>query len=886
MVAAVHQLKPLRSPLGTLLLLGVVLWFQASAPAQERRSDPRPATEATGQDDTGRETAAEAPAGQPEQDDPAAPPTPQFEEEVVVVGSRAQPRSVTQSTVPIDAIPATDLQQGDPNLANQLRVLVPSFHVNPQEDGDMAAVVRPASLRGLAPDHTLVLVNGKRRHRGAVIAWQGSGVADGAQGSDISTIPAIALRGIEVLRDGAAAQYGSDAIAGVLNLLLKDDRAGGRVELRSGAHAAGDGREYGVAANAGLPLGRAGFANLSLEYGEIGSTDRSVQRADAAGLIAAGNRHVGDPAQQWGAPQVDDDLKVFANLGHLFANGAQAYGHANYARRDVLTFYYYRNPNTRGGVFSNDGGRTLLVGDVPAARGDGSAHCPTVRITNHAPDPAALEQVFDDPRCFSFQELFPGGFAPRFGGVERDVSAVGGLRGQLAGNVLWDASLAVGANTADFSIRNTVNASLGPASPTTFDVGLYGQEEVGVNLDLSRALTDRVHLASGVEWRNEQFRIGLGQPESWRQGPYAAQGFSVGSNGSPGFGPIAAGRWSRANAAVYGDVEFRGERGWVVGAAARFEEYEDFGATLNGKLSGRVPLSGRVALRGSLSTGFRAPTPGQQNAFNVSTQYIFALDDLVNNGTIPSTSAVARLRGGRPLTPERSVNASVGAVAGGGPFTLTADYFRIDLSDRLTLSRLFALDPKEVDRLLAEGITSAGNLANFRFFTNDLETRTQGLDLVTAWTPPSLGGATAISLVFNYTDTTATDFNPALLNPDQLADRIRLLEEALPNTRWNATVNQAVGRGTLLGRLGYYGGWFDRRDAQRYRGKPILDVEATWPVSDAVALTLGSRNVLNAYPDENPDPGRLGNPYPPSTPFGFSGGFYYVRLDYQWRAAG
>ena len=274
------------------------------------------------------------------------------------------------------------------------------------------------------PDHTLVLVNGKRRHRGAVIAWQGSGVADGAQGSDISTIPAIALRGIEVLRDGAAAQYGSDAIGGVLNLLLKDDRSGGRVELRSGTHAAGDGREYGVAANAGLPLGRAGFANLSLEYGETGSTDRSVQRADAAGLIAAGNGHVRDPAQRWGAPDVGDDLKLFANLGHVFTNGVQAYGHANYARRDVLTFFYYRNPNTRGGVFSNDGGRTLLVGDVLAARGEGSANCPTVVIEDDVPDPAALEEVFADPDCFSFQELFPGGFAPRFGGVERDVSVV------------------------------------------------------------------------------------------------------------------------------------------------------------------------------------------------------------------------------------------------------------------------------------------------------------------------------------------------------------------------------------------------------------------------------------------------------------------------------
>ena len=481
----------------------------------------------------------------------------------------------------------------------------------------------------------------------------------------------------EVLRDGAAAQYGSDAIAGVLNFLLKDDRSGGSVEVRGGTHGAGDGRQYAVAANAGLPLGRTGFANFSLEYGNTASTDRSVQRADAARLVAAGNRDVGDPAQQWGSPEVDDDLKLFANLGHLFANGVQAYGHAGYARRDALTFFYFRNPNPRGGVFSNDGGRTLLVGDVLAARGQGSADCPTVAVTGDVPDPAALRAVFGDPNCFSFQERFPGGFTPRFGGAARDASVVGGLRGQLASGVLWDASVTAGANTADFSIRNTVNASLGPETPTTFDVGRYGQREVGVDLDLSRAVNDRVHLAGGAEWRNERFLIGLGQPESWQQGPYAARGFSVGSNGTPGFGPLAAGTWNRANAAVYGDIELRGaSRDWTVGTAARYEHFADFGATLNGKVSARVPLSGRLALRGSLGTGFRAP---------------------------------------------------------------------------------------------------------------------------------------------------------ALLNPDRIADRIRLLEEALPDTRWSAGVDQAVGRGALLARLSYYGGWYDRRDAHRYRGQPMVDLELSWP---------------------------------------------------------
>jgi len=872
-----------RAALRAVFLSGLVLGLEAPAAGQDAPNGALPPAVQGGQEEPDR-------AGSDPQRDvsrPDGPEAPQFVEDVVVVGTRAQPRSVTESTVPIDVVPAADVvRQGGANLADQLRVLLPSFHVNPQEDGDMAAVVRPASLRGMAPDHTLVLVNGRRRHRGAVITWLGNGVADGAQGPDVSTIPGIALRQIEVLRDGAAAQYGSDAIAGVLNFLLRDDRAGGRVEVRSGTHGAGDGRQYAVAANAGLPLGGTGFANLSLEYGNTASTDRSVQRADAARLVAAGNRDVGDPAQQWGSPEVDDDLKLFANLGHLFANGVQAYGHAGYARRDVLTFFYFRNPNTRGGVFSGDGGRTLLVGDVPAARGEGPAGCPTVAVTGDVPDPAALQAVLDDPSCFSFQERFPGGFTPRFGGVAEDASVVGGLRGQLAGGVLWDASVTAGANTADFSIRNTVNASLGPETPTTFDVGLYGQREVGVNLDLSRALGDRVHLAGGVEWRNEQFRIGLGQPESWQQGPYAAQGFSVGSNGTPGFGPIAAGTWNRANAAVYGDVELRGAaRDWMVGTAARYEHFADFGATLNGKLSARVSVSERVALRGSLGTGFRAPTPGQQNAFNVSANYVIELDDLVNNGTIPSTSAVARLRGGRPLTPERSVNVSVGAVAEGGPFTVTADYFRIDLADRLTLSRFFALEAGEVEGLLAEGVTSAGDLSNFRFFTNDLETRTQGVDVVAAWTPPALGGATALSFVFNHTDTAATRFNPALLNPDRIVNRIRLLEEALPDTRWSAAVDQSVGRGTLLARLSYYGGWYDRRDTHRYRGKPVVDLELAWPLDDDLALAVGARNVLDTYPDMNPNAGRLGNRYPPSTPFGFDGGFYYTRLDYRWGTA-
>ena len=811
----------------------------------------------------------------------------QFEEQVVVVGSRARPRSVIESTVPIDAIPYEDVvSQGSTDVGDQLRTLVPSYNVNPQPVGDAARLIRPANLRGLAPDHTLVLVNGKRRHRGAVITWIGNGVSDGAQGPDISAIPAIALRQIEVLRDGAAAQYGSDAIAGVLNFQLKDDRDGGSLELHTGGYGAGDGGAYTVAGNVGLPLGQTGFANLSLEYGNTAPTSRSVQRDDAALLIAAGNDAVAEPAQIWGSPRVEDNVKLWGNFGHLLAGGVQAYGHASYAGRRAESGFFFRNPNTRAAVFSGDRGRTLLIGDGLDARDgvlDGSAGCPAVPVSAGRPERAALARVLADPNCFSFQERFPGGFTPQFGGDVLDMSLVAGLRGQLSGGILWDASASAGSSEADFFIYDTVNASLGPATPTTFDPGLYRQDELGLNVDLSYPLNDRVHFAGGAEWRDERFTIGLGDEPSWQIGPYAPQGFSAGSNGFPGFSPIAAGAWSRANTALYGDVEVRGgDEGWSLGGALRLEDFEDFGTTTNGKLSGRLRLADAAALRASASSGFRAPTPGQQNAFNVSTEFDHELMDLVNNGTIPSTSRVAALRGGEPLQPERSAAYTLGGVVDAGPLSLTADYFRIRLADRLALTQLFALTAPEVEDLLVEGVTSARNLQNFRFFTNHFETRTQGLDLVATWAPARLGGRTTLGLLFNHTATTVTRFDPAVLD----ALRVRELQEAIPGTRWNASVRQTLGRWRLLGRVSYYDEWFDSRDLYVYHGDAVVDVEAAYTISESTTLTVGGQNVFGNDPEQNPIARAKGNRFSVQTPFGANGAFFYLRINYGWAAGG
>ena len=357
-----------------------------------------------------------------------------FTEETVVVGSRGQPRTVAASSVPVDVLSTSDLtNQGVVNLQDQLRTVIPSFNVNTQPISDASTIVRPAMLRNLAPDHTLVLVNGKRRHRASIIDWHGgNGVAYGSQGADISAIPSIALRQVEVLRDGAAAQYGSDAIAGVMNFQLKDAASGGSLEFNTGTFQEGDGEAFNVAGNVGLPLGATGFANLSLEYGSSNPTNRSAPRSDAIALLAAGNTHVAsDTPQIWGSPEVDDDLKLFGNVGYTWATGVQAYAHTNYASKRVTGGFFFRNPNTRGGVFSPDGGGTLLVGDrLWAETGTaGAGNCPTVPIAGNVPDAGALASVAANPSCFTLYERFPGGFTPRFGGKAQDMSVVGGVRG-------------------------------------------------------------------------------------------------------------------------------------------------------------------------------------------------------------------------------------------------------------------------------------------------------------------------------------------------------------------------------------------------------------------------------------------------------------------------
>ena len=626
---------------------------------------------------------------------------------LVAVGTRAQPRTVTESPVPVDVIGTPELvNQGDVDFANVIRNVVPSFNVNIQPISDAATFARPANLRGLAPDHTLMLVNGKRRHRTAVITWYGNGLSDGSQGPDIAVIPGLALEQAEVLRDGASAQYGSDAIAGVMNFVLRNDRSGGSIEVKTGGNLIGqtsapfdqgsipgDGEMYTVSGNFGLPLGETGFLNLTGEYGNSWPTDRSLQRDDATALIADGNTSVRNPAQIWGSPQIHDELKLWANMGYVFGDN-QFYSHGNFVSKQVEGGFYFRNPGDRSGVFSTsnaDGEQILLVGDMLDAQDgvlDGSAGCPEVRVdpaTGVVLDKAAQQQVLGNDNCFTFQKMFPGGFTPQFGSNVTDASAVAGLKG-VSGDLTWDASAAWGKSNMDFYMYNTVNASLGKDQPCAppdkelsfvvpdqdctpwFHPGIYDQQETNFNLDLSYAYSEMVNIAGGAEFRNERFEIVPGDRPSWVEGPLAAQGFTTGSNGFTGFGPLTEGVWNRNNFAGYVDVEFSDpDDAWVFDVAGRVERFSDFGLTYNGKLAARVSASEQLGLRASASTGFRAPTPGQQNAFNISTIYDPVLMDLTNNGTIPSTSPLAEEYGGRALDPETSFNMAVGAVYDDGP---------------------------------------------------------------------------------------------------------------------------------------------------------------------------------------------------------------------------
>jgi len=810
-------------------------------------------------------------------------------EEVVAVGTRREARSVGDSPAPVDIISGSDfVNQGAGDMADMIRTMVPSFNVNTQPISDAATLVRPANLRGLPSDNMLVLVNGKRRHRGAVISFLGSGISDGAQGPDISAIPSIALKQVEILRDGASAQYGSDAIAGILNFVYKDNAEGGQIEIRSGEYTEGDGDMYRLAANIGMPFTADGFANVSIELSDTDATSRSVQRGDAQALYNGGNKSIWNypnPAQTWGQPEVSDDIKLVANIGLELDDSKEFYLFGNYAERKVLGGFFFRNPTNRGGIFSGDGGTTRLVGDAGQAAG-GARTCPVVAVPATgagSSSDTALTAIKANANCFVFNQVFPGGFTPSFGGDVSDWSIASGIKGTTDSGTMYDVSVSVGENRADYYIENTLNGSLGPDSPTSFNPGSYVQLEKNFNADFSKGFpvanfASDLNVAWGVEFREEQFTVISGNKESWEIGPYFNQGFGIGSNGFGGFNPDMAGIWDRSNLGMYVDLEADVSEQLLLGVAFRYEDFDTFGSTSNYKLSGLYRVNDDLKLRSTLSSGFRAPTPGQGNISNIST--VSGNDGvLFQKGTLAPTNPVSMQYGGKVLSPEESENISFGVVWDAtDALTITLDAYEIELTDRITQGDDVTLTASDIANLTAQGIPGAGDLTNFRFYVNDFDTTTKGIDLVATYSAEMFAGNTDFTFVYSETDT-SVDKTSGLVG----GARVGQLESLLPASRWNLTAVHNTGDWSMLGRYNWVDSWTwwdiyaSPVFSQEVDDMFTLDLEIRRDLG-AYTLTVGAQNVTDEYPDNPVSTLCCGMKYPEGAPLGFNGAFYYFKV--------
>jgi len=859
-------------------------------------------------------------------------------EEVIITGTRLADRSAADSPVPVDVISGSDMRvNGSTDIQDMLRTQVPSFDINTQPISDAATISRPPNLRGLSPDNVLVLVNGKRRHRGSIISFLGGGISDGAQGVDLASIPGLALKQVEVLRDGASSQYGSDAIAGVLNFILRDDSEGFEIVARAGSTFDDDGENYMIAANLGLPLGDRGFVNITGEMREVDGTVRSVVRNDVAYQVANGytpvadfqaiNTYTNEAPQYWGQPDVDDDFKIFINAAFEINENAELYAFGNHAERTVAGGFFYRNvvggpSGQRSGVYKgplvdpatglkSDGGvPSVLVGDM-----DGGSSCidgiPLGGQGGITPDPDFLASVTADPNCFSFIETIPAGFVPRFGGDNEDQAIAVGLRGVIGmgSGLNYDISAQRGSNKTDFFINNTINASLGPNTPRNFIPGGQEQTETVYNLDLSYGfevgLASELNIAVGAEYREEEFDLFAGDEASYVLGPLASQGFSSSSNGFGGFPRNTSAE--QDNTAYYIDAEADVTERLTLQAAVRHEEFSNFDSTTNYKLAGLVHVTDAFRIRAAISTGFHAPTAGQASITNVTTQNVAGV--LVDQGTLPLFSAAGQLAAdyvesfgnGRPeLGPEEADNFSIGVAFDIGNSSWTIDYYEIDVEDRIALGAnvdfLAALnfagggsDYESVSDALA-GLDANGtinrqeflgldDLSQFRFFTNSFDTSTEGVDIVGNMNFELMSGSSTVTVAFNYNKTEVTD--AGTINPIS-GGRIEALEDLLPNIKGNVSWSHSQNKWTTLLRANYYGDWTSTSNGYDVDAAILVDAQIAYQLTDNLELVAGVENLFDEYPDETPNPGGLGQLYPEDSPFGFNGGTWYVQGRYSF----
>ncbi len=761
---------------------------------------------------------------------------------LIVTGTRVADRTVAESQSPIDIITSETLTAtGTTELATALARALPSLNFPRPALTDGTSAIRPAQLRGLAPDQVLVLVNGKRRHTSSLLNLNGT-IGRGSAPVDLNTIPVSAIERVEVLRDGASAQYGSDAIAGVVNVVLKGASQGGSLSLSAGQYSAGDGKQTQIAGDTGLSLGDdRGFLHLSAQLGQQAETNRARPFAGTPGPTQPA---LGQKAFVIGEPEVDFGAVGF-NTDFALTERLRLYGFGTASNRDITSFAFFRAP---GNTTQN------------------------------------------------IRSLYPDGFLPEINNISKDRSLVAGIKGH-AGDWNWDLSWNYGYNHLEFYTRNTLNASLGASSPTSFYDGALETTQNIVNLDISRpldlGLAYPATLSFGVEARNEKWNQSPGEFGAYANAGLGVSGAAAGAQGFAGFAPDVAGAYDRDSHAVYAGLEADLTEKFSAGAAARYEDYDDFGSQLSGKLSARYAFSDAVALRGTVSSGFRAPSLAQQYFQTVSTTFLPGITTPFEIRTFPASSPVAQAFGAEALTPEESLSYSLGLVLQPvDNLYLTVDAYQIDVDDRIALSSNLTGDA--VRRLLeSQGIFG---ITGGRYFTNAIDTRTRGIDVVGSYRWDLAASSVDLTAGYNHTKTEITRIaaNPAALSQNGLnlerIDRAEIgrIENGFPRNKLLLSGTWNVDDWAFALATTRYGSVRTTPNNaaldQEYGAKWLLDVSATFKPGENWALTLGADNVLNEYPDEN----IFGNstsgqfPYSNLSPFGFGGAFAYAKVAYTW----
>ena len=767
---------------------------------------------------------------------------------VIVTGNRsAEKRTVTTSPVPIDVISAKQLQEtGKPGLMEALSATVPSLTLPEKTGWDASGMARAPSLRGLNAAQVLVLVNGKRRHTSATLNL--SGINAGAAPSDLDLIPISAIDHVEVLRDGAAAQYGSDAIAGVINVILKADASGTAVTTAGQGY---DGKKQTVqqSLNKGFEIGRDGILQLALDARSQNDDNKAsangysqAEALDRAGKVTYGG---------YGTPKIN-----LLTLGY----------NAELPVNDDLTLYSFSTWSYR----KAEQGQNFRL-------------------------PSIVNTITTGPNGY------PAGYTPTWYIEEHDYQAAIGARG-LVSEWDWDLSSTYGRNEAEQGTWNNQNPSLGEATPNHFESGTWVASQLTSNLDLHRTydigLNNPLDLSWGLEQRRDTYQVQAGDWASWADGGYCVSPGNCAASGAQvtnGISPAEASSASRNSYAGYLDVGFNQLAQWNWGAAVRYEHYDrGIGATRSGKLTTRYELTPALALRATVSNGFRAPSLANSLFSARSTTYgvVNGVYQSINYGVLPVDSAAAQALGAEALKPEKSTHYSLGLTwQPSERLAFTADAYLINVRDRITLTGTL-LGPEVTDTLLASGIDST---SGGRYFTNGADTRTKGLDLVGSY-DQDLGGAGSLkwTAAFNWNDTEILDYKESvniLGTPYELMNREarNFLTDVQPHTKLILGANWRWERYRVNLGLTRYGSWREVNDAndrsldREYKARWITDLDLGYQLTKDLELAIGARNLFDVYPERQaPSSKTMVKGYGAYSPYGFTGGYYFGRVTYNF----